>query len=416
MTIDDLMKLKAEPVIPELIRTFFDEYLISRKTGPEVREVADLFEQVLVDALPFTFSPHECLLSHLKHHSSNPDHDEAWAVDFVSFMIGCSCAMPTENTSRIIACYCEFIVLGYTNDIKNHVRRLSNLGVFDLQSLIKHLNASQIKGGLEMVDVTAHNAIREAIAFDDLAMLEKILDHFKDSTDWLQIQRCMSHFPLDHTSEIQRKFGVTNEEIRVISLNKIAHMREQLTSGIPLGSEYIRNTQGHAPTMLPRNKNRWMKACQATTKPFYTSEAFFDLLGHDPFGAVDTFFTIYPKTQTLGEESLRWVDVITCLFIEAGVSPHFIISHAVCGVGQDEPLATLKNCLIHLGIMNHNNQRFYRTAYQAYFIDFEIKTLVDNCGTDLECQAVYEVTQDRAVLRFAGDRVKDAVLGSDLGL
>lgn len=416
MTIDHLMKLKAEPAIPDQMRVFFDEYLLGRKTGAEVREVADFFLHVLVEALPYTFSPHECLLSHLQQHPNKTEHDEVWAIDFVSFMIACSCSMPTESTSIIIACYCEFIILGYTNHIKHHVRKLSDLGLFDLQALIKHLNASQIKQGLEIADITAHHAIKEAVAFDDLPMFQKILDHFRDSTDWLQLQRCMSHFPLDPNSDIQRKFAATTKDMRVISLNKITHMREQLTDGIPLGSYYIRNTEGQAPTMFPRNKNRWMKACQAMTEPFYICEQFFDLLGHDALSAVYTFFDIYPKTQTLGEESLRWVDIITLKFIEAGVSPHFIISHAVCGVGEDEPLATLKICLMHLAIMNRNHQRFYRTAYQAYFMDFDIKTLVDNCGTDLECQAVYEVTQDRAVLRLVGDSVRDAVLGSDLGL
>jgi len=331
------------------------------------------------------------------------------------FMLATAMSAPTQNLTRIFDAYMLFIN-DHTFQMKDTFQVYADNQLGDIRSLIRLAEPSKIKHMLRLTDVSAITALVDAVANDDLKAYNRLWNVVDHADDWHNKFGTLALFPIDSDSKIHKALIHSDQDRKDLFLAKVFALRKEVENDFTNACCYLRNKDASAPTLFPNHRNCWT-AISPTHEPlFYTQKAFAEGIAQDMHRCVRGFFTPKKKLEIRAHEGWDHIDAITQAYLDAGVSAQYLLTHGLCGESEGAPLVSMQQAMGRLGMLDKESLRFYGTTFKALFKDFDTKTLLGYCATDESRQALYAVTQDKDILNLVGDRVRDAMFGSDLGL
>lgn len=395
-------------------RKFFADFQTGSWTADGFRAVAHHFEAALIQAVDQSIAADD-ILEALMPEYGKTEEGQIWAQKLLKFMLATACAAPTPNHARIFEAF-DLYVESSLWEIRDYVGYLGDRGVTNIRSLIKHSRQGRIMQTLELSQSYCNTVMIEAIAWDDLDLFNRVSGHpgFEDAKT-AGLTNLVT-FPLDPSSVIHQSLLTDNSDLDKLIELHCTQLFNQVQNGFTHGVVWHRNSPDAGITLFPNGRAEWGEAKPDDRKTCSFPQEWKSRLKSNPFLAVEAFFQPISDFEVKISDGWEWVDRVTQAFLDAGVSASQIISYGACKAKSKQAPVSLGRALDELGVMTPAQIRFHTHAYRAYFRDFKLDRLVGHCVTDASLVALYKVTQNRDVLKYANDRVRDLALGSDLGL
>lgn len=335
--------------------------------------------------------------------------------NLVAFMLATAMSAPTQNLPRIFSAYMPFI-----NDMKYKLKDTfrvygrNKLG--DMRSLIRLSNPDHLKRMLQICCVSNTGALMDAIANDDMMAYSRAWDVYTHTDEWKEKFGMLSLFPVEPYTAVHKALIVTDQDKKDLFLARVFGLRHDVEDFFRNGINYSRNPDPSISTLFPNYENAWPICTPDHEQPFYAQKGFALGVQQDTLRCIQAFFAPKKVLDIRAHDGWDHIDRITQAFLDAGVSAQHILTYGLCREKQGAPLVSMQHAIGRLGMLNKEDLRFYRVAFQALLRDFDTKTLLSYCATDESRQALYAVTLDKDILIRAGDRVRDGAFASDLGL
>lgn len=340
---------------------------------------------------------------------------EQYFKKLLTFMLATTFANPTDNARILIEGYRGFMLTHRWN-ILDCLKGFAEHGIGSKLGLIKKLKGDDLRFVLSLFSYPITGTIHECIAHDDLKAFQSVITIAPSSSEWMQKYGYLSEFPLAPESRVHKHLIETDQDLKNLFLSRITHLRQDVGQDAEsrLAHERFESTLGES---IPPVWDAYHSPVRADLGArLYLSDGFAESLRRDAFRCAKGFFGPTLGLRVAGADGLNHISSITHAFIDAGLSPRFILTYGMGGALEGKPLFSLEQVLGKLGELKDANLEFYAPVCQAYFKDFEKKTLSEHCKTDDACLALYRMTRDKAFLSKAGSRVRDEALASDLGL
>lgn len=345
--------------------------------------------------------------------SSGDERDEHKKL--VTFMLATAMSAPTQNLPRIFSAYMLFI-----NDMKYQLKDTfaaygtNKLG--DMRSLIRLANPDHLKRLLQLCCVSTASALIDAISNDDMESYSRVWAVYTHTDEWQEKFGMLALFPVQPDTTVHKALIVTEQDQKDLFLARILALRLNVENAFWNGISHLRNPDPNTNTLFPNYQDAWPLCAPDHEELFYTQPGFAQGIQQDTLRCIQGFFTPKKVLNIRAHDGWDHIDRITQAFLDAGVSAQHLLTYGLCRENMGAPLVSLQYAIGRMGMLNKEDLRFYRVAFQALLSDFDTKTLLGHCATDESKRALYEVTRDKDVLRLAGDRARDGALASDLGL
>lgn len=254
-----------------------------------------------------------------------------------------------------------------------------------------------------------------AIARDDLAVVLNALPEDLTAAR-REMFNALAIFPADPGSQIHQAFINSQAYEYEMTFYRLEALRSQLSfSTFSYGPLYLRLHSASLCALSPRLGLTLKTAPQDRAYAVHLTPAFKEAIDQDPNSLVLRFFR--HQGNMLSVHPINWgcVDEVTNTFLDAGIAPEKLLEDAV-NRNETRPLGCLSSVLSTLVEITPDNQRFYQVAFRAFFAKHGIEKVVSSCLDDRTLLAVYQVTGNQAYLQAGNHRVRDAAMGSDLGL
>lgn len=333
----------------------------------------------------------------------------------VAFMLATTMSVPNQNLPKIFSAYMLFI-----NDMKYQLKDTfrvygrNKLG--NMRSLIRLANTDHLKQMLQICCVSTAGALIDAIANDDMEAYKRAWGAYTHTDEWKEKFGTLASFPVEPDTAVHKALIVTDEDKKDLFLARIFALRHDVENFFCNGINNYRNPDPSTSTLFPNYENSWPICAPDHEQLFYAQQGFALGIQQDTLRCIQGFFAPKKVLEIRAHDGWDHIDRITQAFLDAGVSAQHILTYGLCREKQGAPLVSMQHAIGRLGMLNKEDLRFYRVAFQALFRDFDTKTLLSYCATDESRQALYAVTLDKDILSLAGDRVRDGAFASDLGL
>ncbi|AXH59757.1 hypothetical protein PLA107_031535 (plasmid) [Pseudomonas amygdali pv. lachrymans str. M301315] len=395
-------------------RKFFADFQAGSWTAEGFRSVAHHFEAALLHAVEQSIAADD-LLQALMPGYCKTEQGQIWAQKLLNFMLASACASPTSNHARIFEAFDHYVEASLW-EIRDYVGYLGDRGVTNIRALIKHSSQKRIEQTLHLAQSYYNTVMIDAIAWDDLDLFNQVSNHPSiENAKTVGLMNLVT-FPFDPTSVIHQSLLTDNDDLDKLIELHCDHLFNQVQVGFTHGIVWHRNSPEAGITLFPNGRSEWERAVSSDSKTFSLPQEWRGRLKSNPFGALEAFFQPTPKFEVRTADGWDWVDRVTQGFLDAGVSASQIISYGACRMKRRQAPVSLGRALDELGDMTPAQVRFHTHAYRVYFRDYKLDRLVENCVSDASLVALYKVTQNQDVLKYANDRVRDLALSSDLGL
>ncbi|AXH59578.1 hypothetical protein [Pseudomonas amygdali] len=352
-----------------------------------------------------------CLLGTRK----SPGQSEQYFTKLLTFMVATTFANPTDNTHILIELYRGFMLTHRWN-ILDCLKGFAEHGIGSKLNLIKSLEGDDLRFALSLFSYPITGTIHECIAHDDLKAFESVITIAPNASEWMQKYGYLSEFPLDPESRIHKHLIETDQDLKNLFLSRITHLRQDVGQEAESRLAHERFEKTHGESIHATWGAYYSPVRADLGARLYLADGFAESLRKDAFRCTKEFFGPTLGLRVAGVDGLNHIIAITQAFIESGLSPGFILTYGMGGAAEGSPLYSIGQVLDKLGQLKDANLDFYTPVCQAYFKDFDKKTLSEHCRNDDACLALYRMTRDKTFLSKAGSRVRDEALASDLGL
>lgn len=345
----------------------------------------------------------------------------------LSFAIGICLSAPSANPDQVLHSYQDYI--------QSNTRNLTNI-ITDLNvTLSFHGATPEIRSTLQKVDpeafdlaltlysVKAHDVIRDAIAWDDLELFIKAFNALESSGEDAHIAsvvafNSLAMFEVDTQSQIHRRLVTCIDDERDLFGEQMQNLRSELACSTTNTGLLARQRGARRSTLLPSGRSLLAKA-DASVTPIHRHPEFKLMLHRDLERTVREFFSPSLTGET-DEKNGPYADEITQAFLDAGVSPGYLIAKGPCHPRHAAYPATSDNmvfkALVKYVSMEPGKQRFFATAYRAYLEGFPANEIAQACKKPEHLAAAYRLTGDKQLLQAGTDHARSLVMGQDLGL
>lgn len=377
-------------------------------------EAAEQAEDFLLGIAPSDTNASEALY-YLSGMHKSPGQTEQYFNKLLTFMVATTFAKPTEYTSTIIETYRGFM-LAHRWEILDCLKGFAEYGIGSKLDLISNLEADDIRFVLSLFSYSINNTIQDCIARDDLRAFMAIIPIAPNAGEWMHKYGYLSEFPLAPESAIHQHLIETDQDLKNLFLNRITHLRQDVGRDAESRYTHDRFETAHGKPSPPVWDAYHPTVNSDLGANLYLTDGFAESLSKDSYRCAKEFFGPLLENKVAGVEGLNHIAAITQVFIDAGLSPTFLLTRGVGGRNESSPLFSLDQVLDMLGVLKDKNLDFLAPVCQAYFRDFDTKTLAAHCKTDEAYLALYRLTRDKTFLSKGGSRVRDVALASDLGL
>ncbi|MBD8615435.1 MULTISPECIES: hypothetical protein [Pseudomonas] len=335
----------------------------------------------------------------------------------IVFALAASLCAPGKDAAQVIQSYKGYVndnswllrkwVAAMTETIHPH-HPVDILVTFDALESTDLYETARSAYGISMQDVRW-----DAAAWDNLKIFEGTLPQTGADDS---VFNAMAMFTVDPESAIHRRFVCTEEDEKKLFTARLNRMRTQLIFGYNNGYASMRQYGEKRPTLVSEMVNLGGTPSMDDTIPLHKEPGFTQALLRDADNSIELFFQNQKEKLYINTESWKYVDEITQAFLDAGLNPEKMMFHGPWKEGDAFQWRPLDKALSHFGQMDMNNQRFYSHLFKAYLATFEIDDIIDNCTGPESLAAVYQVTGNKAFLQAGDSKVRELIMGSDLGL
>lgn len=391
------------------VDAFYHEFMQAQGEPECVYGVAKLCEQWLL-GFAGQESPHEA--ARLALGSSNGDSGRR-----LMFALSAALCAPSEATGKIIEAYQGYIDENYWQ-VQQWTGRLCDKiqphHPVDILVAIDSLASTDLyETTRSLYDVSMTDIRWDACAWDNLKVFQGTLPKTGNE---MAIFRALAMFTVDTTAAIHQAFVKTEEDEINLFRYRLERIRTQLGTVYNNGYASSREFGEKRPTLCSEMICLIGKPAMSDTVPIHKERGFSDSLKRDLEHCIQQFFENRGEGLYIATENWTYVDEITQAFLDAGVSPEMILAHGAWKTDTGAHNRPLGSALNHFGQMDANNQRFYACLFKAYLAKFEVSEIIRDCNSPEALAAVYQVTGDKAFLQAGGDKVREKVMGADLGL
>lgn len=334
--------------------------------------------------------------------------------------------IPSGHTVAILSAFEKFTRLPHRYEMEKLVHKLVSHCQSECPISVRKAYQSPMEADLLwnagiIYGVTNDLVLTDAVAWDDLEALNTILDHHSGSPKALVFQ-AMARFPADPTSRIHHAFVKNDEDQKCLFHAQLVALKSQISGRFTGGFEHARPTGEEYPTLTPgrgltpRN-NVWLSAPEpGEVIAFHKQSGFAEGIRQDTQKAITEVFRYQGDGLDIDSANWQVVDEITQAFLDAGVPPSDLVTHARLFDQKADPLFFLDDALDKLGRMNNANRRFYTVMFKAYLEEIGSEQILARCSDANVLVAAYQVTGDKTNLQAGNEKVRDRAMGSDLGL
>lgn len=351
--------------------------------------------------------------------------------DRLSFAIGICLSAPSANSEKVLHSYQDYIQSN-TRNLTNIITDLSVTLAFygatpEIRSTLQKTNPDAFDLALTLYSVKAHDVIREAIAWDDFELFIKasnaLENSVQDSDEDAHIAsvaafNSLAMFEVDTQSRIHRHLVKSIDDEMDLFGEQMQNLRSELACSTTNSGLLARQRGARRSTLLPCGRSLLAKA-DSSVMPIHRRPEFKLMLHRDLERTVREFFSPSFTGET-DEKNGPYADEITRAFLDAGVSPGYLIAKGPCHARHAAYPVTSDNMLLKAlekyVLMEPGKQRFFATAYRVYLEGFSADDIAQACKTPEHLAAAYRLTGEKQLLQAGTDHARSLVMSQDLGL
>ncbi|MBD8681913.1 hypothetical protein [Pseudomonas sp. CFBP 13719] len=336
------------------------------------------------------------------------------------FALAMALCAPSPNTGAIIWAYYGYInkndtdLITKVSFVAHNAQPEHEVDVFTAFRSLPEGNLHELTARL--YSVTLQNVMDYAILWDDPEVFRKCL-HSESGLQTWPICSALARFPENTTSRIFQEFASTEQGTKDLFFHRLFALRRQLERVYTHGIERLWLDDHQLGVLMPSHRsaadNLPLSELLAVAPPHKTP-GFAQALQKDALRIIRETFAYKQDALKIDPSYWHHVDDLTQTFLDAGITAEQLVSQGACG--QPTETVSLRRALSTLGGMDTMNLRFYQVMFRAYLANHEPEHIMANAKTSKCLLAVYHITGDKAYLQAGNHNVREAALGSDLGL
>lgn len=334
---------------------------------------------------------------------------------------------PSEQTGRVFHAYRAQIseemyniqqwVTGMSMALDQHSIKT------DVAKALGHVSIAQMSLACDAYRVSRQDVVMDAIAWDDLALLDKTLAMNEESTKNFLLTM-LAKFEPEPASRIYQSMILTEQDEKDYFFYQTQEVRDLLFDGSFQGNfAYARPVGERWATLTPDGISGLQKGHPGSDQIFYQREDFTHNLMREPDRILKAFFRHFNVGAGNPQNDLH-ANIIVQAFLAAGIPAATIIEHGPCGPSMAIPFSdhpslepmSLQKAMRCFEAMRIERQAFYIPLFSDYLKDFTTAQIIELCTTPESLAGAYCLTRDKTFLQAGNDAARSRVMGHDLGL
>lgn len=334
---------------------------------------------------------------------------------------------PSEQTGRVFHAYRSQI----SEEMYNLQQWVAGMSMAleqqsiktDVSQALKHVSGAQMSLACDAYGVSSLDVIRDAIAWDDLELLDKTLAMNEEGTRNFSLS-VLAKFEPAPTSRVHQSIILTEQDERDYFFYQTQGVRDLLFDESFEGNfTYERPAGDRRATLTPDGICGLQRGQSGSDLIFYKRADFKSNLMKEPDRILKAFFRHFNAGAGNQQNDLH-ANMIIQAFRAAGIPAASIVEHGPCAPAMAtasssdpslEPMS-LHKALSCFEAMTVERQGFYTPLYTEYLKDFTTAQIIELCTTPESLAGAYCLTRDKTFLQAGNDAARSRVMGHDLGL
>ncbi|AYG48218.1 hypothetical protein DV532_28535 (plasmid) [Pseudomonas sp. Leaf58] len=342
--------------------------------------------------------------------------------DRLHFALAMALSIPGKNTDALFAAYYDtldqqsFEIGAHMEDINGKIQDHPKIDVYQAFSLLSGREYYSVARRIYMTEL--EHVRLQAVARDDVGVFKWTLPEETERAS-VVAYTAMLEFPVDPESAIYK--GVVTDEVaeKALFRRQVSKLRHIATAMNDADTSEVYGFQrplpAEIPVLEPFKENAFPRATAETFMHAHRKPDFAQKVMRDAFQVTGCFFDLM-QNNLVGYCNAGYVQEVTQAFIDAGLSPSYLMSTGVCGDLEGDSPVTLKRALSHLANMGPRNWTFYGYLYQEFLKPYTTEEIIANCDDDRAIEALSQITGDRAYIENASGAALASICERDLGL